>query len=93
MANVSDIGYPKNVDKTNSGYHTPPPNYSNSLMNQQQPHPNGAGNSSAPLPPTQYAYINSMIGNQGGNPGNPLVGQHGMQQVDTFNSKTMVLDS
>ena len=73
-------GYQKNVDKSNPGYHTPPPNYSNSLMNQQQqPHPN-AGNSGAPLPPGQYAYMNAMVGTPGGN---PLVNQHGMQQVMT----------
>jgi len=78
--NAEITAYQKNVDKTNTGYHTPPPNYSNSLMNQQQQHPNVAGNSGGPLPPNQYAYINSMIGAQGGNPNNPLANQHGMQQ-------------
>ena len=82
LNNVSDIsGYPKNVDKSNAGYHTPPPNYPNSLnMNQPQPHPNVTNNSGAPLPPTQYAYMTSMIGTPGANPGN-LVNAHGMQQV------------
>lgn len=79
--NVSDIsGYQKNADKSNTGYHTPPPNYSNSLnMNQQQPHPNVSNNSGAPLPPTQYAYMTSMIGTPATNQGN-LVNPHGMQQ-------------
>lgn len=79
--NVTDIGgYQKNVDKSNTGYHTPPPNYSNSLnINQQQPHPNVSNTSGAPLPPTQYAYMTSMIGTTGSNPGN-LVNPHGMQQ-------------
>ncbi len=61
-------------------------------MNQQQPHPNGAGNNGAPLPPNQYAYINSMIGTQGGNPGNPLVGQHQMQQVNNLSLNSIFLN-
>ncbi len=69
--------FQKNVDKSNTGgYHTPPPNYSNSLLNQ--PHPNVNLNAStAPPPPTQYAYITSMIGTPGAN---PMV-HSGMQQV------------
>lgn len=79
LNNVSEMSsYQKNLDKSNTGYHTPPPNYSNSLMNQQ-PHPNVTGNSGAPIPPTQYAYMTSMIGTPGGNP-------HGMQQ-ENINSR------
>ena len=71
--NVSEIsgvsGYQKNVnvDKSNTGYHTPPPNFSNSLLNQP-PHvnPNNAGGPQQ-QPPTQYAYITSMMGQPGGN--------------------------
>lgn len=62
LGNVSELGnvggYQKNVDKSNTGYHTPPPNYSNSLINQ--PHPN-QGNA----PPNQYPY---MMGAPNNNP-------------------------
>lgn len=79
LNNVSEMSsYQKNLEKSNTGYHTPPPNYSNSLMNQQ-PHPSVTGNSGAPIPPTQYAYMTSMIGTPGGNP-------HGMQQ-ENMNSR------
>lgn len=87
LNNVSEISnYQKSVDKSNTGYHTPPPNYSNSLMNQQQGHPNVASNTGGPLPPNQYAYMTSMIGTPGGNPGNPLVNPHGIQQ-ENINSR------
>ena len=83
MSELGSVGgYQKNVDKSNTagGYHTPPPNYSNSLMNQQ-PHP---GQSNAP-PPTQYAYMASMIGATGANPNTAgLVNPHtGIQQPDS----------
>ena len=78
VAEINNVGYQKNVDKSNTGYHTPPPNYPNSLMNPQQQHPNVAGTTGAPPPPAQYAYITSMIGTPGGN---PLV-HTGLQQVN-----------
>ena len=80
---VSEItgGYQKNVDKSNAGYHTPPPNYATTLINQQQQqsHQNVSGNSGVPPQPqpAQFTYITSMIGTPGGN---PLV-HAGMQQV------------
>ena len=67
LNNVSEIGgvsYQKNVDKSNTGYHTPPPNYSNSLNNQ--PHPNVSGNAGVP-PPAVYPYMTSMIAAPGAN--------------------------
>ncbi len=81
MNNVSELGnvgaFQKNVEKSNTGgYHTPPPpNYSNSILNQ--PHPNVNLNATnAPPPPTQYAYITSMIGTPNAN-----MVHTGMQQV------------
>ena len=64
LNNVSDLsGYQKNVEKNNAGgYHTPPPNFSTSLLNQQ-PHPNTTSAQAQP----QYTYIASMIGTQGQN--------------------------
>jgi hypothetical protein len=64
LNNVSDLsGYQKNVEKSNAGgYHTPPPNFSTSLLNQQ-PHPNSANAQGQP----QYTYIASMIGASGQN--------------------------
>ena len=61
LNNVSDLsGYQKNVEKNNAGgYHTPPPNFSTSILNQQ-PHPNTASAQGQP----QYTY---MIGTPGQN--------------------------
>jgi hypothetical protein len=66
LGNVADMGaYSKNTDKqqTNPGYHTPPPNFSNSLLNQQS-HSNLNSNSAGGPPPAQYTY---MIGAPGPN--------------------------
>lgn len=73
LNNVSEISnvnasYQKNVEKTNTpaGYHTPPPNYPSSLLNQQAPpppHPNLNAASAAPPPPAQYAYMIGTPGN------------------------------
>lgn len=89
VPDINNVGYQKNIDKSNTGYHTPPPNYSNSLMNQQQ-HPNVSGSSGAPPPPpqpAQYAYITSMIGTPGGN---PLV-HTGLQQVSLLIQQKILL--
>lgn len=73
--------YQKNTEKVNNaGYHTPPPNFSNSLLGQQQQsHPSlnsNSGSGPAP-PPAQFAY---MIGTTGPN---PMV--HAGMQVLIFN--------
>lgn len=81
LNNVPEIAsYQKNVDKTNTGYHTPPPNYSNSALMNQQQHPNVSATSGAPPPPAQFAHA-YMIGA----PNNPLV-HTGLQQDNTRNN-------
>ena len=84
LNNVSELGgvsgYQKNVnvEKANAGgYHTPPPNFPTSLLNQQT-HPN-VNTTSAQAPP-QYTYIASMMGT----PGTSMV--HTGIQVSIFSS-------
>ena len=63
--------------QTNAGYHTPPPNYTNSLLNAQHPNVNlNASTAPLPPPPAQYAYITGLMGA----PGTGMV-HAGMQPV------------
>ena len=68
----SDLYY---VDKTNTGYHTPPPNYSNSILNQSHPNVN-LNATNAPPAHAAYAYL---IGTPNAN-----IVHTGMQQVIFF---------